>query len=71
MSLPGGSPVAHHGGVMVIDVLHHLPLVVDISWHHGAVDQHLYKYQSDLQLQPQGWMQSLTVLGVLPAEVRM
>ena len=24
--------------------LHHLPLVVDVSWHHGAVDQHLYKY---------------------------
>ena len=46
VSLPGCPPVADHGGVMVGDVLHHLPLVVDVAGHHAArvVHQHVYKF---------------------------
>ena len=45
VSLPGGSPVADHGGVVVRDVLDHLPLVVDEARHHTArvVHQHRCK----------------------------
>ena len=43
VSLPGCPPMADHGGVMVSDVLDHLPLVVDVARHHlgRVVHQHL------------------------------
>ena len=67
--LSGRPPVAHHRGVMVGDVLHHLPLVVDVARHHAArvVHQHLCKFS--LTATVTHWPslhQGCTYLGCLP-----